>query len=109
MGVPSFICRLVKGKFIGGQKGFVDTFNWVAKSLYNLKARAPLTLEWNDGDHPEIGLDEEEMPSGEITIDGYSGNTATSEEGVLVFGTGNDSNVRCTCEGNQVRFDVYYI
>lgn len=53
---PATICQLEKGKFVGGQKNFVDTFNWVAQSMANLVGGEGVDIDWTLPDHPVINV-----------------------------------------------------
>lgn len=54
---PGALCELEKGKAIGSQTGFVDTFNWLKDCLKNLKAGRGIKISWPSDDTPEISLD----------------------------------------------------
>ena len=62
MAQPAPLCQLEKDKFIGGQKGFVDTFNWVVKAVDNLEGGKNCTVDWTLDDHPIINV---EIPENE--------------------------------------------
>lgn len=51
---PAQICELEKGKFVGGQKGFADTFNWLAQSMANIEGGEGIEIDWTLPDHPVI-------------------------------------------------------
>ena len=53
---PPFLCELEKDKFIGGQFGFVDTFNWAVRAIDNLEGGTNCEVKWIDDDHPVINV-----------------------------------------------------
>ena len=53
---PAQICQLKKGKFLVGQQGFVDTFNWAVQSIANLKGGENCEVSWTLPDHPTIDV-----------------------------------------------------
>lgn len=58
---PPFLCNLEKGKFVTGQTGFVDTFNWAVRAIDNLEGGKNCTIDWTIDDHPVINVD---LPEG---------------------------------------------
>lgn len=54
---PAFFCELQKDKFVGGQKGFVDTFNWATQAINNLEGGKNCTVDWTIPDHPIINVE----------------------------------------------------
>lgn len=61
---PAFLCELEKDKFIGGQVGFVDTFNYAVRAIDNLKGGKNCTVDWTIDDHPVINVDIPESEGG---------------------------------------------
>lgn len=63
---PAQLCELQKDKFIGGQVGFVDTFNWAVRAIDNLKGGKNCNIDWTVPDRPVINVDvsEEEEEQG---------------------------------------------
>ena len=61
---PAQICQLQKGKLIDTQKGFVDTFNWVAQSVANLDGGENCKVSWPTDDHPTIDCTAKEGEGG---------------------------------------------
>ena len=53
---PAILCFLEKGKFIGGQKHFVDTFNWLVSFCANLKGKDGIEVDRTDSERPVIKL-----------------------------------------------------
>jgi len=66
MAQPAPLCQLERDKFIGNQKGFVDTFNWVVQAVDNLEGGKNCKVDWALDGHPVINV---EIPEG----DGESG------------------------------------
>ena len=116
---PAKLCELKKGKVLGGQKNFCDTFNWVVQSLNNLKGGKNCTVEWTTPDHPEINVDCED---GNDDFEGgggggsgggggnvcFTGNvpagseTSTDWNSEFTFTTGANSNVEISCTGTTI-------
>ena len=83
---PPFLCELEKDKFIDGQIGFVDTFNWAVRAIDNLEGGKNCNVDWTLPDHPVIDVDLPESISGsaaavydvyEDTLSGDNGLTIT--------------------------------
>ena len=51
---PSVTQELRKGRAIGAQRGFADTFNWMLAFCRNLTGGPGVTVDRNDSDHPII-------------------------------------------------------
>ena len=54
---PPIFCNLEKGKFVGGQRHFVDTFNWLVSFCSNLKGKNGIKVDMTDSEHPVIEPD----------------------------------------------------
>ena len=54
---PATLCQLQKDKFLGGQVGFVDTFNWAVNAISNLKGGKNCSIDWTTPDRPVIDVD----------------------------------------------------
>ena len=110
-GIPSYICHLRKNKFIGNQRGFVDSFNWVADSLYNLKGGDGIDIQWNDGTHPEISLtaDISSVSLPTIYFTGTDGTNTDVISSEVVFAAAADSNIKISCDGNTITIGAYYV
>lgn len=102
---PSTIARLVSGKFLGGQKGFVETFNWVAESLFNLKGRGKAKIDWQDGSHPVIEIE----GGGGGQFEGTDGTQTDGTTSPVKFASAADSNVVVTCAGDTITVGVFYV
>ena len=61
MAQPAPLCQLERDKFIGNQKGFVDTFNWVVQAVDNLEGGKNCKVDWALDGHPVINV---EVPEG---------------------------------------------
>lgn len=61
MAQPAPLCQLERDKFIGNQKGFVDTFNWVVQAVDNLEGGKNCKVDWALDGHPVINV---EIPEG---------------------------------------------
>lgn len=86
---PAQVCILEKDKLIDAQKGFVDTFNWVASFCENLEGKDGVTVDKAVSDHPVVKLDDEKEDDG-----GDSGSGHNKYWGwVRVFGTDGSSNM----------------
>lgn len=62
MAQPAPLCQLERDKFIGNQKGFVDTFNWVVQAVDNLEGGKNCKVDWALDGHPVINV---EIPEGD--------------------------------------------
>lgn len=86
---PAQICQLQKGKLIDTQKGFVDTFNWVAQSVANLKGGENCDVTWPTDDTPTIDCtvgDNESSGGGGITEAVYDviADTQDDKDGITI-------------------------
>ena len=54
---PAILCELVKDKFVGGQRNFVDTFNWLVSFCSNLKGKDGIKVDTTDSEKPTIKFD----------------------------------------------------
>lgn len=61
---PANLCELQKDKFIGGQEGFVDTFNWATQAINNLEGGKNCSVDWTIPDHPVINVEVPESDEG---------------------------------------------
>ena len=100
---PGTLARLVAGKFIGGQKGFVQTFNWIAESLFNLKGGKGASIDWQDGSHPVINVE------GGSLFEGTDGSQTDGTSSPVKFASAADSNVVVTCATDTITIGVYYV
>lgn len=103
-GKPAEICQLVKGKFIGNQKGFVETFNWLAKAFSNLNGGEGAEINWQDGTHPVINAQ-----GGGGPFEGTDGTQTDGKTTPIKFASALDSNVVVTCAGDTITIGVYYV
>ena len=53
---PAIPCTLRRGKFLGGQKGFVDTFNWLVSFCSNLRGKDGVEVDLSDTEKPVVKL-----------------------------------------------------
>ena len=117
------LIKLVKGKAIGAQDRFVDTWNAVVDFVRNLKGDADisdpskqglLTVDRSDPSRPVIRISDEAAAalSSNLSVQGNDGAAAVSGT-KLVFDTGSDSNVKISATEYQgtitVKIDVYYV
>ena len=87
---PAQVCILEKDKLIDAQKGFVDTFNWVASFCANLEGKDGITVDKAVSDHPvvKLGVEDDKDDSGD------SGSTYNKYQGwTRVIGTDGSSNM----------------
>ena len=94
---PASLCNLEKDKFIGGQVGFVDTFNWAVRSIDNLEGGMNCEVDWTLPDHPVINVD---IP---YSLSGGGVNQAVADVHVL---SGSTLSVIYT-NGNSKADDMY--
>ena len=112
---PTPLCELEKGKFVGGQKGFVDTFNYAVRSIDNLSGGKNCTVDRTIPDHPVINVDipEDAFDSGgggggEITMVGTDSTSAQGD--TFTFQSGQYSNVHVSIDPTgTMSIDVYYV
>lgn len=103
---PNTVCHLKKGKLVDTNEGFVDTFNWVADSMHNLKGGDNVTINWQDGSHPIIDA----TGGGTPQFEGTDGTTTDETlSGTVKFASALDSNVVVTCVGDTITIGVYYV
>ena len=107
-GRPDIIAHLRKGELIDTVDGFVDSWNFVADSMHNLKGGEGIAIDWQDGTHPIVnatggggGTPQFEGTDGSETDDNLSGN--------VKFASAEDSNVIVTCAGDTITIGVYYV
>lgn len=87
---PGQICVVKAGKSIGAQKGFGDTFNWIAACISKIKAGKGIKLTWPAPDTPEISLDKTDEGEGDggsstdCVTDVERGEATTAEDGYTV-------------------------
>jgi hypothetical protein len=69
MAMPRSICKLVKGKLLDAQRGFVETFNW----LTNLcKDKVITKIEAGDDTNNEVTEEKDDVTGGvKIKINVY--------------------------------------
>lgn len=134
-GKPAQICTLKKGKFVGGQAGFADTFNWVASCAANVTGGRGCAVKNVEAGHPEVDVQIQpgdgvnvqcggpgqpyyislvEPPNqgaAAVIVEGTDETTATpdEEEGKLVVQAMDGCNLQVTCEDNIVRIGVFYV
>ena len=104
-GKPAQICQLVPNKFIGGQRNFVATFNWLAKALWNLKGGEGVEIDWQDGTHPVINS----TGGGGGLFEGTDGSQTDGTSSPVKFASAADSNVVVTCADDTITIGVYYV
>ena len=82
---PGYLCYLQKGKFVGGQSGFVDTFNWLVSWVSSIKTEdgeklkgesdgspiIPAQMKLKSGDDSNVVISEEKDEDGHYKIDVY--------------------------------------
>lgn len=51
---PGNVCKLVKGKLIDAQAGFVDTFNWLVDFASNMRGESPIQVVGGDSGAPVV-------------------------------------------------------
>ena len=61
---PATPCTLEKGKFLGGQKNFADTFNWLVSFCSNLKGKGGIKVDVNDTEKPVIKPEKTNLEDG---------------------------------------------
>lgn len=56
---PAIPCTLRRGKFLGGQKGFVDTFNWLVSfcSNFSFDRSTGMKLDMSNSEKPVVKTD----------------------------------------------------
>lgn len=109
MAKPTQPLNLPKGHWLGEKPGFIDHFNWMDRSLFNLKGGKGIDLDWQDGEHPVINATS--TGGGSVTqFEGTDGTTTTEElSGTVKFASAADSNVVVTCSADTITIGVYYI
>ena len=125
-GKPAQICTLQKNKFVGGQQGFVDTFNWVASCADNIKGGKGCQVKHVDKGTPEVevqiqpgdGIDvicagpgepytislvQPEAPAGmtNLSVYGTDGTCAIPLSGEYQISAMSDTNLSVTCPLND--------
>lgn len=63
---PPILCNLEKNKFVGGQRHFVDTFNWLVSFCSNFKfdKSTGMKLDMSDSEKPVVTIDGGKAKSG---------------------------------------------
>lgn len=103
---PSKPCHLEKGKVIDVASGFVDTFNWLAEFVYNLKAADGVRLDLQSPSNPVLrGTGVSQKVTG---TDGTETDPEKSADG-LVVQSAADSNIVVTCADNVITVAAYYV
>lgn len=104
---PARPCHLKKGKLIDTADGFVETFNWVAEFVHNLKAEDGVKLDLQSPSNPVL---RGEGGGGDVKIVGTDGSETDPEKSAdgLVVKSAEDSNVVVTCKENEITIGVYY-
>ena len=112
-GRPSAPCHLTKGQVIDVAQGFVDTFNWIADTLFNLKATDGVRIDWESPSNPVIRLgnqedgDDPEPGTSKVTFSGTDGSNHTGD----AFGIepAEYSNITATVDATgEIKIGVYY-
>lgn len=88
MAQPAPLCQLERDKFIGNQKGFVDTFNWVVQAVDNLEGGKNCKVDWALDGHPVINV---EIPEGDG--EGGSGGEVSAVFDVVPSTSGSQSGI----------------
>lgn len=100
---PPALCNIKKGKALGAQDNFADTFNWMTSCIDNLQGGTGIKVDWPSTDTPQISLDSDYLGgggggggggTGEVTITGTDGSSATGSNIQIVSAA--DSNVTAT-------------
>ena len=89
MAQPAPLCQLERDKFIGNQKGFVDTFNWVVQAVDNLEGGKNCKVDWALDGHPVINV---EIPEGDGE-GGGSGGEVSAVYDVVPSTSGSQSGI----------------
>lgn len=111
MAKPGVLCKLQKGKLIDVQEGFVETFNWMVDYINNLKGDdTNIKLDNPATTNPVIKLISSGGGSGEVTVEGTDGSSAT---GTTIYVKGDEyTNLKSTVESDNgvvvVKIGVYY-
>lgn len=128
---PAQVCILEKDKLIDTQKGFVDTFNWVASFCENIEGKGGVTIDKGVSDHPVVKLGDDDADgdsggggynglvrvkgtdgSSNMTDDEWNEATAKAHVPLITFSSAVDSNVKVTVTGDKrnanVEIGVYY-
>lgn len=104
-GRPTQVCQLKKGTIIDANEGFVDSFNWLASSLHNLKGGEGVNIDWQDGTHPIINS----TGGGGGLFEGTDGTQTDGTSSPVKFASAEDSNVVVTCADDTITIGVYYV
>ena len=110
---PGQLCVVRSGKSIGAQKGFAETFNWLAACISKIKAGKGVKLSWPAPDTPEISLDKSDEGDDEggssdgVQFEGTD-ESRTDRAADFTFASASDSNVVATCDGTNITIGVYY-
>lgn len=105
---PQIPCELKPNYFIGNQKYFTSTFNWMADYIDNLQGEKDenkdkyISIEYKDdtAHKPTITLDFDKLSA---DIGGGGGG------GDITITNGPDTNLSCNRQGNTYYIDVYYL
>ena len=65
---PAILCNLVRGKFVGGQRNFVDTFNWLVSFCSNLRGKDGIKIDMTDTEKPVIKPDDNGKDALEVVV-----------------------------------------
>lgn len=132
---PPQVCVLKKDKFVGGQVGFVDTFNWLASCADNMKGGKGCEVKRMWSGQPEVevklqpgdGIDVQcggpgqpytislVEPPGEggemvdLSVLGTDGTCAAPLSGQYQISAMADTNLSVTCLNNVIAIGVYYV
>lgn len=112
---PQIIAKLIKDKAVGAIIGFTDTINWTTESVANLKGEEGIKIEWGDGSHPTIKLEEKPLGIKFVGTDGSNAIIGNTKKYVTVsFDSMSDSNVQATIVKNgadsvSIKLGVYYL
>lgn len=110
---------LEKGKLIDTQTGFVDAFNWLYKSVSNLRGGENCEVNWQLDDVPVIDVHIDNSnpytdgeggsgEEGQVSITGTDGSSATGSS--FTFASESDSNVTVkVATGGTITVGVYYV
>ena len=98
---PGKLCKMTKGKVIGYQSNFADTWNWMVDCIKNLRGGKNCSVDWESSDTPVVNV-------GENTAAGVGGGGGGGGGSDLSFASASDSNVTFSRSGNTVTVGVYY-
>lgn len=134
-GKPTQICNLQEGKFVGGQRGFCATYNWLASCAENAKGGKGVAIKNVDAGLPEIeamiepgeGIDVQCTGPGQpytislleptgggggnfdLSVIGTDGTVAEPLSGYVQLSALPGCNLSAACAGNTISLGVYWL